>query len=51
MFDFQVCVYVYVRAHTGVHVHAHFCLTLCDPVDCSLRGYSVHGIFQPRILE
>ena len=22
------------------------CLTLCDPVDCSLPGYSVHGIFQ-----
>ena len=27
------------------------CLTLCDPVDCSLPGFSVHGIFQARILE
>ena len=27
------------------------CLTLCDPVDCSLPGSSVHGIFQARILE
>ena len=27
------------------------CLTLCDPMDCSLRGSSVHGIFQARILE
>ena len=27
------------------------CLTLCDPVDCSLQGFSVHGIFQARILE
>ena len=26
-------------------------LTLCNPMDCSLRGYSVHGIFQSRILE
>ena len=26
-------------------------LTLCDPMDCSLRGSSVHGIFQARILE
>ena len=22
------------------------CLTLCDPMDCSLPGSSVHGIFQ-----
>ena len=27
------------------------CLTLCDPMDCSLLGFSVHGIFQARILE
>ena len=25
--------------------------TLCDPMDCSLPGSSVHGIFQRRILE
>ena len=27
------------------------CLTLCDPMDCSLPGFSVHGIFQARILQ
>ena len=27
------------------------CLTLCDPMDCSPPGYSVHGILQARILE
>ena len=27
------------------------CLTLCDPVDCSPLGSSVHGILQARILE
>ena len=27
------------------------CLTLCDPVDYSLPGSSVHGILQARILE
>ena len=27
------------------------CSTLCDPVDCSLLGFSVHGILQARILE
>ena len=26
------------------------CLTLCDPMDCSLRGSSVHGISQARVL-
>ena len=30
---------------------AQSCLTLCDPMDCSLPGSSVHGISQARILE
>ena len=30
---------------------AQSCLTLCDPMDCSLPGSSVRGIFQARILE
>ena len=27
------------------------CLILCDPMDCSLPGSSVHEILQARILE
>ena len=27
------------------------CPTLRDPMDCSLPGFSVHGIFQARVLE
>ena len=27
------------------------CLTLCDPIDGSPPGSSVHGIFQARVLE
>ena len=27
------------------------CPTLNDPMDCSLPGSSVHGIFQARVLE
>ena len=27
------------------------CLTLCDPMDCSLPGSSVHGILQARVLQ
>ena len=36
--------YVYVSC-------AQSCLTLCDPMDYSLPGFSVHGISQARILE
>ena len=27
------------------------CPTLCDPMDCSLPGSPIHGIFQARVLE
>ena len=27
------------------------CPTLCDPMDCSLPGSSIYGIFQARVLE
>ena len=30
---------------------AQSCLTLCNPMDCSLSGSSVHGILRARILE
>ena len=30
---------------------AQSCPTLCDPIDCSPQGSSVHGILQARILE
>ena len=30
---------------------AQSCLTLCDHLDCSLPGSSIHGIFQARVLE
>ena len=32
-------------------VCAQLCLTLCDPMDLRLPGFSVHGIFLARILE
>ena len=30
---------------------AQSCLTLSDPMDCSLPGSSIHGISQARVLE
>ena len=43
--------------NTGLHESeseskvAQSCPTLCDPMDCSLPGSMVHGIFQARVLE
>ena len=37
-----------VKSETEV---AQSCPTLCDPMDCSLPGSSVHGISKPRVLE
>ena len=36
---------------TSIVLVAQSCLTLCDPMGCSLPGSSVHGILQARILE
>ena len=30
---------------------AQSCLTLSDPMDCTLPGFSLHGIFQARVVE
>ena len=38
----------FTRKHSEV---AQLCPTLCNPLDCSLPGTSVHGIFQARVLE
>ena len=44
--------HVYVKSSSESESEvAQSCLTLCDPVDCSLPGSSVHGILQARILE
>ena len=37
--------------HESEREVTQLCLTLCDPMDCSLLGSSVHGIFQARVLE
>ena len=42
----QLCVHLCVCEKV-----IQLCLTLCDPMDCSLPGSSVHGILQARILE
>ena len=36
---------------TLLKVVTQLCLALCDPMDWSLPGSSIHGIFQARVLE
>ena len=40
-----------VSGHSEIVIVTQSCSTLCDPMDCSLPGPSVHGILQVRILE
>ena len=42
------CKKCYVRM--CVYISPQLCLTLCNSLDCSLPGSSVHGIFQAKIL-
>ena len=58
-----VCVYNYLKRRKDIKgkkygafcslvcMCAQLCLTLCDPMDCSLPDSSVHETFQARILE
>ena len=56
---FWVYIYIYIYIYMKVYIWnyenesevAQSCLTLCDPIDCSLPGSSVHGIFQAIVLE
>ena len=45
-----VCVCVCARTRACVLV-TQSCLILCNPINCSPPGSSVHGILQARILE
>ena len=40
-----------VSTRVPARVVTQSCPTLCDPVDCSLPGFSVHRSSQARILE
>ena len=44
-----MCVYIYTAAAAAKSLQS--CPTLCDPIDGSPPGSSVHGIFQARVLE
>ena len=43
-----LCIYMYACMHAK---SLQLCPALCDPMDCTLPGSSVHGILQARILD
>ena len=45
------CWILSITAAAAAAKSLQLCPTLCDPMDCSLRGSSIHGIFQARVLE
>ena len=50
----HACACKRARAHTHTPMKwkvSQSCPTICNPMDCSLTGSFVHGIFQTRILE
>ena len=50
--DWAMCQGQHSSAPDAVCAHLLSCVWLfCNPMDCSLPGYSVHGIFQARIVE
>ena len=46
-----ICVYAAMFAAAAAAKSLQSCLTLCDPIDGSPPGFSVHGILQARVLE
>ena len=58
-FSYVLTCMSYLSIHASIHLSYIYlgakllqsCLTLCDPMDCSPPGSSVHGILQARTLE
>ena len=53
-FSFSLSVFYFQMVTKSLCMHAkslQLCLTLYNPIDCSLLGSSVHWILQARILE
>ena len=48
---FPIIGYYSVSAAAAAAKSVQSCLTLSNPMDCSLPGSSIHGIFQARVLK
>ena len=50
-YTYILYIHIYIHTHIYGAKSLQLCLTLFDPRDYSPPGSSVHGTFQPRILE
>ena len=50
-FSKQILEWVVISSAMHESEVTQLCPIPCDPMDCSLPGFSVHGILQARILE
>ena len=46
-----LCIHTYICVYESESEVSKSCPTLCNPMDCSLPGFSVHEVFRARILE
>ena len=59
MANIHIYTYIYINIYIYIYTHINICsakfyqscLTLCNPMDCSPPGSSVHEILQARILK
>ena len=49
--DMKLSLWVGRLEHERESEVAQLCPTLCNSMDCSLPGSSIHGIFQAKVLE
>ena len=49
--DYTLHTIYFISMHAMHAKSLQSCLTVCDPMGCSLPGSSVHGILKARILE
>ena len=47
----NLCYLIYLMKSESESEVSQSCQTLCNPVDCSPPGFSIHGILQARMLE
>ena len=47
----NLCYLIYLMKSESESEVSQSCQTVCNPVDCSPPGFSIHGILQARMLE
>ena len=51
LWNYSPWIWIQAKTELIIILVTQSCLTLCNSMDCSLPGFSIHGIFRARILE